>query len=144
MAFGECGRRISLRGARAGTETTLVVGMQTQDAGVLDPHLNSGTPGKALLNWMFNGLVRIKPGESSPDHIEPDIAESWTSSPDGKEWTFKLRQGVQCHHDGGEFTSEDAVYSLNRAATKDTSTFSSDYAASTRWKPWTNTRSRLR
>lgn len=110
-------------------KTTLVVGMQTQDAGVLDPHINSGTPGKALLNWMFNGLVRIKPGEASPDHIEPDIAESWTSSPDGKEWTFKLRQGVQCHHDGGEFTSEDAVYSLTRAATKDSSAFSSDYTA---------------
>ncbi|MGL4496629.1 MAG: ABC transporter substrate-binding protein [Beijerinckiaceae bacterium] len=110
-------------------KTTLVVGMQTQDAGVLDPHINSGTPGKALMNWMFNGLVRIKPGEASPDHIEPDIAESWTSSPDGKEWTFKLRQGVQCHHDGGEFTSEDAVYSLQRAGTKDSSAFSSDYTA---------------
>ena len=110
-------------------KTTLVVGMQTQDAGVLDPHINSGTPGKALLNWMFNGLVRIKPGQASPDQIEPDIAESWTSSPDGKEWTFKLRQGVQCHHDGGEFTSEDAVYSLKRASTKDSSAFSSDYTA---------------
>jgi peptide/nickel transport system substrate-binding protein len=110
-------------------KTTLVVGMQTQDAGVLDPHINSGTPGKALLNWMFNGLVRIKPGQASPDQIEPDIAESWTSSPDGKEWTFKLRQGVQCHHDLGEFTSEDAVFSLKRAATKDSSAFSSDYSA---------------
>lgn len=110
-------------------KTTLVVGMQTQDAGVLDPHINSGTPGKALLNWMFNGLVRIKPGEFSPDHIEPDIAQSWTSSADGKEWTFKLRQGVQCHHDNGEFTAEDAVFSLNRAATKDSSAFSSDYSA---------------
>lgn len=110
-------------------KTTLVVGMQTQDAGVLDPHINSGTPGKALMNWMFNGLVRIKPGQASPDFIEPDIAESWTSSADGKEWTFKLRQGVQCHHDGGEFTSEDAVYSLTRASTKDSSAFSSDYSA---------------
>lgn len=110
-------------------KTTLVVGMQTQDAGVLDPHINSGTPGKALLNWMFNGLVRIKPGQASPDQIEPDIAESWTSSADGKEWTFKLRQGVQCHHDGGEFTSEDAVFSLQRAGSKDSSAFSSDYSA---------------
>jgi peptide/nickel transport system substrate-binding protein len=110
-------------------KTTLVVGMQTQDAGVLDPHMNSGTPGKALLNWMFNGLVRIKPGQASPDQIEPDIAESWTSSADGKEWTFKLRQGVQCHHDGGEFTSEDAVFSLQRAGSKDSSAFSSDYSA---------------
>lgn len=110
-------------------KTTLVVGMQTQDAGVLDPHINSGMPGKALLNWMFNGLVRIKPGQASPDQIEPDIAESWTSSPDGKEWVFKLRQGVQCHHDGGEFTAEDAAYSLQRAGNKDSSAFSSDYSA---------------
>ncbi len=110
-------------------KTTLVVGMQTQDAGVLDPHINSGTPGKALMNWMFNGLVRIKPGQFSPDQIEPDIAQSWTSSPDGKEWTFKLRQGVQCHHDGGEFTADDAVFSLKRASTKDSSAFSSDYSA---------------
>lgn len=110
-------------------KTTLVVGMQTQDAGVLDPHMNSGTPGKALMNWMFNGLVRIKPGQASPEFMEPDIAESWTSSPDGKEWTFKLRKGVQCHHDGGEFTAEDAVFSLKRAGTKDSSAFSSDYSA---------------
>lgn len=120
--------------AMAGTpamaqKTVLNVGMQSTDAGVLDPHLNSGTPGKAMLQWMFNGLVRIKPGELSPDFIEPDLAESWTSSPDGKEWTFKLRQGVQCHRDFGEFTSDDAVFSLKRAADKDSSAFSSDYAA---------------
>jgi peptide/nickel transport system substrate-binding protein len=110
-------------------KTVLAVGMQSSDAGVLDPHLNSGTPGKAMLQWMFNGLVRIKPGELSPDFIEPDLAESWTSSPDGKEWTFKLRQGVQCHHGFGEFTAEDAVFSLKRAATKESSAFASDYAA---------------
>ncbi|WP_342364224.1 ABC transporter substrate-binding protein [Terrarubrum flagellatum] len=110
-------------------KTVLNVGMQSSDAGVLDPHLNSGTPGKAMLQWMFNGLVRIKPGELSPDFIEPDLAESWTSSPDGKTWTFNLRKGVQCHHGFGEFTSEDAVFSLKRAATKETSAFSSDYTA---------------
>ncbi|AOO80171.1 ABC transporter substrate-binding protein [Bosea vaviloviae] len=110
-------------------KTVLTVGMQSTDAGVLDPHLNSGTPGKAMLQWMFNGLVRIKPGELSPEFMEPDLAESWTSSTDSKEWTFKLRQGVQCHHGYGEFTSEDAVYSLARAASKETSAFSSDYAA---------------
>lgn len=109
-------------------KTTLNVGMQSTDAGVLDPHLNSSTPGKALLNWMFNGLVRIKPGELSPDMMEPDLAESWTSTPDGRTWTFKLRQGVQCHHDFGEFTSDDVLYSLARAGNKESSAFSSDYA----------------
>ena len=76
---------LALTGPALAQKTTLVVGMQTQDAGVLDPHINSGTPGKALLNWMFNGLVRIKPGNISPDTMEPDIAESWTPSADGKE-----------------------------------------------------------
>jgi peptide/nickel transport system substrate-binding protein len=110
-------------------KTTLNVGLASADAGVLDPHMNSATTGKSFLQQMFNGLVRLKPGEISPDQIEPDLAESWTSSPDGKVWTFTLRKGVQCHHNFGEFTSADAVFSLKRAATRETSTFSSDYSA---------------
>jgi len=109
--------------------TTLRVGIASADAGVLDPHLNSSTPGRGFLQWIFNGLVRIKPGELSPEFMEPDLAERWESSADGKTWTFHLRQGVQCHGGFGEFTAEDAVFSLNRAATRDTSSFSSDYVA---------------
>ncbi|MEO3475131.1 ABC transporter substrate-binding protein [Roseomonas sp. CAU 1739] len=109
--------------------TTLRVGIASADAGVLDPHLNSSTPGRGLLQWIFNGLVRIKPGELSPEFMEPDLADRWESSADGKTWTFHLRQGVQCHGGFGEFTAEDAVFSLNRAATRDTSAFSSDYGA---------------
>ena len=109
-------------------KTTLIVGLASADAGVLDPHINSSTPGKSFLQQVFNGLVRLKPGEISPDQIEPDLAASWTTSPDGKVWTFNLRKGVQCHHNFGEFTSADAVFSLQRAATRATSSFSSDYA----------------
>jgi peptide/nickel transport system substrate-binding protein len=116
-------------GAAQAQSTTLRVGIASADAGVLDPHLNSTTPGRGFLQWMFNGLVRIKPGELSPEFIEPDLAERWESSPDGLTWTFHLRRGVQCHHNYGEFTSADVVYSLNRAATRETSTFSSDYVA---------------
>lgn len=110
-------------------KTSMVVGLASGDVGVLDPHMNSSTPGKAFLQQIFNGLVRLKPGEINPATIEPDLAERWTSSPDGREWTFHLRKGVQCHHDFGEFTSADAVFSLKRAGTKATSSFSSDYAA---------------
>lgn len=120
---------LAFAGPALAQKTTLVVGLASADTGVLDPHMNSTTPGKSFMQQIFNGLVRLKPGEISPEFIEPDLAESWTSSPDGKVWTFRLRQGVQCHHNFGEFTAEDAVFSLRRAATRETSTFSSDYAA---------------
>ncbi|WP_237214119.1 ABC transporter substrate-binding protein [Falsiroseomonas oryziterrae] len=115
--------------AASAQQTTLRVGIASADAGVLDPHLNSTTPGRGFLQWIFSGLVRIKPGELSPEFMEPDLAERWESSADGTVWTFHLRRGVQCHHNFGEFTAEDAVFSLNRAATRETSAFSSDYVA---------------
>jgi len=116
-------------GPAAADKTTLVVGMGASDAGRLDPHLTPAVVDKALLNWMFNGLVRIKPGQASPEFIEPDLAESWTSNADGTEWTFKLRQGVQWHHSYGEFTAEDVVYSINRAADANRSSFAGDFSA---------------
>ena len=76
---------------------TLVIGMGSADAGKLDPHIASTTPDKGLLQYIFNGLVRMKPGQISPDTIEPDLAESWTANPAGTEWTFHIRHGVQCH-----------------------------------------------
>src|ERR1700716_2641620 len=108
---------------------SLVVGMGSADAGKLDPHIASTTPDKGLLSWMFNGLVRVRPGKISPEFIEPDLAETWTSNPAGTEWTFKIRAGVQCHHGYGVFTADDAAYSLKRASNKATSSYSNDYSA---------------
>ncbi|MBN9672450.1 polyamine ABC transporter substrate-binding protein [Labrenzia aggregata] len=109
--------------------TTLNVGMGSADAGKLDPHVATTTPDKGLLYWMFNGLVRIKPGEASPAFIEPDIAKSWTSSEDGLTWTFELRDDVECHGDYGKLDAEDVVYSLKRSANPDISAFAKDYSA---------------
>jgi peptide/nickel transport system substrate-binding protein len=108
---------------------TLVIGMGSADAGKLDPHIASTTPDKGLLQYMFNGLVRMKPGQISPDTIEPDLAESWSSNPAGTEWTFHIRRGVQCHWNYGEFTAEDAAFSIKRAADKATSSYSNDFSS---------------
>ncbi|WP_417773420.1 ABC transporter substrate-binding protein [Stappia sp.] len=109
--------------------TTLNVGMGSADAGKLDPHVATSTPDKGLLHWMFNGLVRIKPGEASPEFIEPDIAKSWTSSEDGLTWVFSLRDDVECHGDYGKIDAEDIVYSLKRSADPAISSFAKDYTA---------------
>ena len=108
---------------------TLTVGMNTGDAGILDPHFATSTSDKGLLHWMFNGLVRIAPGEANPAFIEPDIATDWTTSDDGLTWVFSLRDDVQCHGDYGNLDAEDVVFSLRRAANPDTSAFAGDYSA---------------
>jgi oligopeptide transport system substrate-binding protein len=46
--------------------------------------------------------------------VIPDIAESWTISPDGRVYTFTLRQGVT-FHSGRPLTAEDVKYSWDRA-----------------------------
>ena len=57
---------------------------------------------------VFNNLViydqNVK--QNSLDSIVPDLATSWNWSEDGKELTFKLRDGVKWH-DGKPFTAAD-------------------------------------
>ncbi|MFC0408545.1 ABC transporter substrate-binding protein [Roseomonas elaeocarpi] len=115
--------------ALAEPRTTLNIGMAAQDVGRLDPHFAVSTTDRIPVSWMFNGLVRFKPGSIDPATIEPDLAESWEHSEDGKVWTFHLRQGVQFHAGMGEMTADDVVFSLRRAADSKSSAFAADYRA---------------
>jgi len=57
---------------------------------------------------VFNNLVVFDPKEkvNSPDHIVPDLAESWSWDDSKTKLTFKLRSGVKWH-DGKPFTAKD-------------------------------------
>src|SRR5271170_353373 len=44
--------------------------------------------------------------------VEPGLAESWTNSPDGKTWTFKLRKNLRWS-DGEPLTADDVVFTCN-------------------------------
>ena len=69
-------RRVGTRPLRrCAQKRELVVATSQTDAGKLDPHQASAGADKGMLNWMFNGLVRISPGQASPEFIEPDLAE---------------------------------------------------------------------
>ncbi len=110
-------------------QKTLNVGMAAADVGQLDPHKATTTQDKPVVSWIFNGLVRLKPGSAKLEDIEPDLAEKWESSPDKLTWTFHLRKGVKFHGNYGELTSDDVIYSLKRAGDSKTSSFSADYAS---------------
>lgn len=57
----------------------------------------------------YNGLTRINGDLQS----EGELAESWESDPNAREWTFRLRKGVEFHN-GKSFEAEDVVYSIRR------------------------------
>lgn len=77
----------------------------------LDPAILSGVNNYPVAGAIFNFLVAYTPGTSN---IVPDLASKWDISPDGKVYTFYLRQGVQFHKGYGEFTSEDVKYQFER------------------------------
>ncbi len=120
---------LALGAAPALAQKTLGIGMATQDVQNMDPHRAVTTPERPLASWMFNALVRFKPGSASVESMEPDLAEAWEVSSDRLTWTFKIRKGVSFHKGFGELTAEDVVFSIKRSANAATSAFSSDFAA---------------
>ncbi|KGO87538.1 ABC transporter substrate-binding protein [Flavobacterium rivuli WB 3.3-2 = DSM 21788] len=83
----------------------------------LDPAFAKIRPSIWVANQLFNGLVQL----DDSLHIKPDIAKSWTISPDGKTYTFILRNDVYFHKSslfGKDSTrtvvASDFTYSLNR------------------------------
>jgi peptide/nickel transport system substrate-binding protein len=87
------------------------------------------------LNWLYypdpgNALFAINTSSGTGQAIGPKIVEGlltfdydlnpqpllateWSVSPDGLQYTFKLREGVKWH-DGKDFTSEDVAFSILR------------------------------
>jgi len=98
-------------GQQAGqTGGKTLVFAQGSDPRGLDPALvDDGESANIMVN-IYDNLVQYKPGSTE---VEPGLATEWTSSPDGKEWTFKLRQGVK-FHDGTPFNAEAVKYSIDR------------------------------
>jgi peptide/nickel transport system substrate-binding protein len=61
----------------------------------------------------YNTLLRVDPNDKGGTKPYPSLAESWTVSPDGKTYTFKIRTGVK-FHDGSEMTSKDIKASYDK------------------------------
>jgi peptide/nickel transport system substrate-binding protein len=100
--------------AQAARKKILKIAAKEPDT--LDPHSSTIGQTQAIVRFLYRGLTRfaIKDGKVTTTEVEPDLAESWTVSDDGTVWTFKLRKGVQFHHNFGEMTAEDVKFSFER------------------------------
>ena len=102
------GRRVSAQGRTPRPGGTLI-SAKTTEAPSLEPVLEQALGRIRLDPIFYNRLVEW----SADGKLVPALAESWTTSADGKVWTFKLRRGVKFHN-GREFVAADAKYSFER------------------------------
>jgi peptide/nickel transport system substrate-binding protein len=93
-----------------------ILNLASKEPETLDPHASVLGQVQAVVRFVYRGLTRfaIKDGKVTTTEVEPDLAESWTTSDDGTVWTFKLRKGVQFHKGFGEMTAEDVKFSFER------------------------------
>ncbi|MGI6604780.1 MAG: glutathione ABC transporter substrate-binding protein [Firmicutes bacterium] len=96
-------------GVAAGTVSdTLTYGVGV-DARTMDPQMVDNVPTANAVMHVHETLVTW---DKNMD-IVGRLAESWETSPDGKTWTFKLREGIK-FHDGADFNAEAVKKSFER------------------------------
>jgi peptide/nickel transport system substrate-binding protein len=82
----------------------------TDDVSTFDPDDGIILFGLDAMRAIYEGLVQYRPGSTD---IEGWLASSWTVSPDGRTYTFTLRDGVRFDH-GHRLTASDVLASFRR------------------------------
>jgi peptide/nickel transport system substrate-binding protein len=90
---------------------TLVIAMDISDAVSMDPAVAYEFTSVMVVNQLYDKLVDFEPPDLT--RVVPEVAESWSYSPDGTLWTFKIRQGIKFAN-GDPLTAKDVEYSLRR------------------------------
>jgi peptide/nickel transport system substrate-binding protein len=80
----------------------------------MDPAHAAHTSDTYITGNIFQGLVTFDFTADPPYPVIPVLAKEYQVSEDAKVITLRLHQGVQFHHNYGELTSEDVVFSLER------------------------------
>src|SRR5438093_3410027 len=94
--------------ADAPTGGTLVIGLD-QEPPTLDPHASPSAVTYQIIASVTESLLY----KGRDGKLVPWLAESWTSSPDGRSVTFKLRKDVK-FHDGTPFNAEAVKANFDR------------------------------
>lgn len=93
--------------APSAESTTFVYG-QTVGINQLDPNITTTENEVPLMYLMFSGVTQLNEDGS----VTGDLAVDWSTSEDGLEWTFNLRDDVT-FHDGTPLTAQHVVDTVN-------------------------------
>jgi peptide/nickel transport system substrate-binding protein len=108
--LGGCGGSTEAGAGAKKAASFVLTYAQGADPRGLDPaYVDDGESAKVMVN-VYEGLVKYK---ADSTEIEPCLATEWKVSDDGKEYTFKLRQGVK-FHDGTPFNADAVKFSIDR------------------------------
>ncbi len=112
LARGGTGRvcaeeMLTTQGAIGRYGGSLVV-TQKAEPKTLNPVLALDQPSRDVLRRLNADLIHIN---RETQHTEPALAKSWTRSPDGRQYTMRLRRGIR-FSDGQPFSADDVVFSF--------------------------------
>src|SRR5204862_2880282 len=107
LALTGCARR-GTDTAQAAASQTLLLGNGAEPKD-LDPQVIIAFTDANIVYALFEGLTVIDEKTSEPVAA---AAESWTQTPDGLRWTFKLRPTGKWSN-GDPVTAEDFAFSIN-------------------------------
>jgi peptide/nickel transport system substrate-binding protein len=111
---GAVGAGFIMAAMASASAQVLEIGMDNGPTG-LDPHLITAFPSFMVVNGnIYEGLTAV----DKDLKVTPSLAESWSVSPDGKTYTFKMRSGVK-FHDGTDMNADDVVSTIRRVQSKD-------------------------
>jgi peptide/nickel transport system substrate-binding protein len=101
-------------GPKTTLKDTLIMGTTDSVETCLDPARAYDYFGWEIVQSLGCPLVEYKAGATgAASDFVPSLATSWSSSDDGLQWTFNLRQGVK-YDDGAGFTANDVKYTFDR------------------------------
>lgn len=89
-----CGKADPGKNAAGKFAGDVLVYARGADSKKLDPQAIEDGESVNVVTQIFDTLVAF---EAKGTRVEPALATSWTSSSDGKTWTFRLRGGVKFH-----------------------------------------------
>ena len=115
---------------------TLTVAVTADGAAAgFNPRVSTSFPARRLFNEVYSSLVEKNYFDpSKPFAIVPGLAESWTISPNGMTYTFKLRKGVT-FSDGTAFDADAVAFNYEILINKASPYF--DQATATGAAKWT-------